>query len=228
MSQTKKHGRLQSILSYYILYKLRHQPQLIQRIVRPYLGSGLSKHDNAYHTDTYLTSSTMGGPYVDESGDTMTGDLDLDNNKLILGTEQTPVDLYIKVNAAIWKTAGIYRYDNDALANWEVQSLYAQQYYTSLLHLTLNSSANVTGEIILNSWDGAARQKALIAVGGVCDIPRGGDITLLDQKLFTLGTYTDAQRPAAGTAGRVIFNTTSGEPEYDDGTDWRDFNGNVT
>jgi len=55
-----------------------------------------------------------------------------------------------------------------------------------------------------------------------------GDITMLDQKMMTIGTYTDAQRPAAGTVGRVIFNTDDGQPNYDDGTNWRDINGNIT
>jgi len=59
-------------------------------------------------------------------------------------------------------------------------------------------------------------------------ISRAGDITMLDQKMMTLGTYTDANRPAAGTAGRWIFNTDDGMPNYDDGTDWRDINGNIT
>lgn len=59
-------------------------------------------------------------------------------------------------------------------------------------------------------------------------ITRAGDITMLDQKMMQFGTYTDAQRPAAGTAGRMIFNTDDGMPNYDDGTNWRDINGNIT
>lgn len=64
--------------------------------------------------------------------------------------------------------------------------------------------------------------------GGCFKIPRGGDITMLDQMMLTIGTYTDAQRPAAGTVGRVIFNTDDGMPNYDDGSNWRDVNGNIT
>ena len=33
-------------------------------------------------------------------------------------------------------------------------------------------------------------------------------------------SYSDAQRPAAGTAGRVIFNTTDSNLNIDDGTNW--------
>ncbi len=39
---------------------------------------------------------------------------------------------------------------------------------------------------------------------------------------------TDANRGAAGTAGRMIFNTTSGMPEWDDGTNWVDATGATT
>lgn len=60
------------------------------------------------------------------------------------------------------------------------------------------------------------------------DTVHDGDITMLDQKMMQLGTYTDAQRPAAGTAGRMIFNTDDGMPNYDDGVNWRDINGNIT
>lgn len=37
----------------------------------------------------------------------------------------------------------------------------------------------------------------------------------------TLPVHTDASRPEAGDQGRIIFNSTSGQVEYDDGTDWR-------
>lgn len=33
-------------------------------------------------------------------------------------------------------------------------------------------------------------------------------------------SYTDGTRPAAGTAGRIIFNTTDGQLNIDDGTNW--------
>jgi len=60
------------------------------------------------------------------------------------------------------------------------------------------------------------------------DIHAAGAVTMLDQKMMQFGTYTDAQRPAAGTAGRWIFNTDDGMPNYDDGANWRDINGNIT
>ena len=47
-----------------------------------------------------------------------------------------------------------------------------------------------------------------------------GGATLADQTILQLGTYTNAQRPAAGTAGRIIFNTDDGQLNIDDGTNW--------
>jgi len=37
---------------------------------------------------------------------------------------------------------------------------------------------------------------------------------------MTMGVFADGNRPAAGTAGRVIFNTTDGNLNIDDGTNW--------
>jgi len=59
-------------------------------------------------------------------------------------------------------------------------------------------------------------------------IARGGNITMLDQKMMQFGTYTDAQRPAAGTAGRIIFNTDDGQLNIDDGTNWTLPDGTIT
>ena len=35
-----------------------------------------------------------------------------------------------------------------------------------------------------------------------------------------LPTFTDTTRPAPGTAGRLMFNTTSGKLNYDNGSAW--------
>lgn len=43
-----------------------------------------------------------------------------------------------------------------------------------------------------------------------------------------LSVFTDATRPAAGTAGRVIFNSTDGNLNIDNGTNWVLPNGTVT
>jgi len=103
----------------------------------------------------------------------------------------------------------------------------ADIYYTSPTGL-FDTDTGVASYIRMRSHTGAAYQTAIELVGGYADIPRAGDITMLAQKMMTFGTYTDAQRPAAGTAGRWIFNTDDGMPNYDDGTDWRDINGNIT
>lgn len=47
-----------------------------------------------------------------------------------------------------------------------------------------------------------------------------GGITMAAQTLLTVGVYSDGTRPSAGTAGRVIFNTTDGNLNIDDGTNW--------
>ena len=46
------------------------------------------------------------------------------------------------------------------------------------------------------------------------------DISMSSQTTLKLGVYTDAQRPAAGTAGRIIFNSDDGNLNIDDGTNW--------
>jgi len=77
---------------------------------------------------------------------------------------------------------------------------------------------------LIKAWTtgyGSLETVAQIHAGGATfDIPRAGDITMLAQKMMQFGTYTDAQRPAAGTAGRVIFNTDDGNLNIDDGTNW--------
>ena len=47
-----------------------------------------------------------------------------------------------------------------------------------------------------------------------------GDVSMAAQTTITIGVYTNAQRPAAGTAGRVIFNSDDGQLNIDDGTNW--------
>jgi len=97
-------------------------------------------------------------------------------------------------------------------------------YYTYCALLARNVSG---GAIQIKTQFGGV-QLVASGVDGEFRIQRGGNITMLDQKMMTIGTYTDAQRPVASTPGRVIFNTDDGMPNYDDGTDWRDINGNIT
>ena len=82
MSETKRSARLRLILTYYILWKLRKQPQIIQRIVRPYFSGGVSKHGNEAHIKNYVTDADIADTYVDESGDTMSGNLDMAGHKI--------------------------------------------------------------------------------------------------------------------------------------------------
>lgn len=52
--------------------------------------------------------------------------------------------------------------------------------------------------------------------------------SMFAQRYFTLGSFTDANRGAAGTAGRVIWNTTDTAINVDDGTNWRLITGCIT
>jgi len=46
--------------------------------------------------------------------------------------------------------------------------------------------------------------------------------------LFKAPVYTDATRPSAGTAGRIIFNSDDGQLNIDNGTNWTLPDGTVT
>ena len=45
---------------------------------------------------------------------------------------------------------------------------------------------------------------------------------------FLIGVFSDVTRPAAGSAGRVIFNTPAANLNIDDGTNWILPNGVIT
>jgi hypothetical protein len=53
-----------------------------------------------------------------------------------------------------------------------------------------------------------------------------GNLSWTDQ--VVVESFNDAGRPAAGTAGRVIFNTDDATLNVDDGTNWRDMAGVIT
>jgi len=44
-------------------------------------------------------------------------------------------------------------------------------------------------------------------------------VLLRESELFAR-TYTDTSRPAAGVIGKIIFNSTDGQLNIDDGTNW--------
>jgi len=116
--------------------------------------------------------------------------------------------------------------------SFQVDILSANSFEGATAVCTMRPKIDNWPQTQLQAWTGAAWTECLNIKGGLwgqfAEIVKAGDITMLDQKMMQLGTYTDAQRPAAGTAGRVIFNTDDGMPNYDDGTDWRDVNGNIT
>lgn len=71
----------------------------------------------------------------------------------------------------------------------------------------------------------AATQVAIFAASAV-NTATGTQVASFTSSLASfavpvgLPTYTTAARPAASTAGRVIFNTTTNRPNYDTGTGW--------
>lgn len=48
----------------------------------------------------------------------------------------------------------------------------------------------------------------------------GALVPLLGVQQAAFYNYTDANRPTAGNEGTLIYNTTEGRYQYDNGTDW--------
>ncbi|MBI4299033.1 MAG: hypothetical protein HY666_04650 [Chloroflexi bacterium] len=80
-----------------------------------------------------------------------------------------------------------------------------------------NTGANFNGRVYVND--------SLEATG---KIYADGGIDLASQTFLLVGVYSDATRPAPGTAGRVIYNTTDANLNIDNGTNWILPNGTVT
>lgn len=71
--------------------------------------------------------------------------------------------------------------------------------------------------------------KAIIGDGtNNVTISAAGVITFNGSGAVVLPTYTNATRPAATTAGMLIFNSDDNAPNVADGTNWRDMAGDVT
>jgi hypothetical protein len=75
--------------------------------------------------------------------------------------------------------------------------------------------------------DGIYRPLIIDCSGTVVPLPPGSTILGAPTVNFVnadgtvhLPTLSDAGRPAAGTAGRLFFNTTDGNLNIDDGTNW--------
>lgn len=154
----------------------------------------------------------------------MTGNLDMDTHDILLNALRL---------RALWGTdLALLNEAGDAYRSVRLMNIYCQGgIYLESDGSGIRSYPTDGGYGIFESFNTVAGWRELVRYGTASDefnIKRGGDIIMLDQKMMTLGTYTDAQRPAAGTAGRIIFNTDDGFPNYDDGTNWRDINGNIT
>jgi len=80
-----------------------------------------------------------------------------------------------------------------------------------------NDSANFSGRVYVNDH---------LEITG--KIYADGGIEMLSQTTLLVGIYSDANRPTPGVAGRVIFNTTDGNLNIDDGTNWILPDGTIT
>lgn len=89
---------------------------------------------------------------------------------------------------------------------------------TYLYASTAIQTAATTTHITPVTNDGSLYIEALLEVDGTAFFD--GDVTMAATQMLTIGVYADGSRPAAGTAGRVIFNTTDGNLNIDDGTNW--------
>jgi hypothetical protein len=89
-------------------------------------------------------------------------------------------------------------------------------FITSTLRTTPGATA--TTHLTPANLEGAGYFEGQLEVDGVL-YPDGG-VTMAAQTMLLIGVYSDASRPAAGTAGRMIFNTTDGNLNIDDGTNW--------
>ena len=83
-----------------------------------------------------------------------------------------------------------------------------------------------TTHLTLTNLEGAGYFEGQLEVDGT--IYADGDLTMAAAKMLTIGVYNDGTRGAAGTAGRMIFNTTDGQLNIDDGTNWTLPDGSTT
>jgi hypothetical protein len=99
--------------------------------------------------------------------------------------------------------------------------------------------AGAAGYIRASDYIGAyfynsTRNRGLVCASGVTTVKydSGGLSVYTDKITFNMvlhfPVYDDAGRPAAGTAGRVIYNTTDGNLNIDNGTNWILPDGTVT
>jgi hypothetical protein len=164
-----------------------------------------------------------------ESGLTFTGGLTLGGDLDLVGNDLLFTNFAISTAGG---GMGIYDRAKTLYKPWYCTTLFANAIQPNTTTAAFRSRNANNSKINLQGYDNAGGWTTVAVITGGAtqffDIPYGGNITMLDQKMMQFGTYTDAQRPAAGTAGRWIFNTDDGMPNYDDGVNWRDINGNIT
>ena len=200
-------ARMQRILMYYALVKLLTEPPRVERISAGGGGKAISSLSQLGVKDHDLLDGLLDDDhtqYLPLTGiRAMTGSIFFDANNIY------------NIGSSSHRLKNIYSY---GIAKWNYMGAggNAAIHTADDKYISFVSDLTTGDQIVAKMWQ------------GWLDILRAGDIAMLDQKMMTFGTYTDAQRPAAGTAGRWIFNTDDGMPNYDDGTNWRDINGNIT
>lgn len=96
--------------------------------------------------------------------------------------------------------------------------------------LRVTGNGNFFGGSMLRVWDSGNSDRMDMSHDGAdftfnavntTDVAfTGADGDYLFDRPVKLGVFTDATRPAAGVAGRVIFNSDDGQLNVDDGTNW--------
>jgi len=176
--------------------------------------------------------------YLKLAGGTMTGDIDLAANKLQF------TNLSLKQFSTIM--GGCYTRNGVTLLDWLTRRLIWTEYLRPSSAVSdgyIQTYEDNTQHLHLRSYN-TVQRTCIDLINGRADIPRAGDIIPVGlsydcgsalipwfnfyTRQVSLNIFTDATRPAAASAGRVIYNSDDVGLNIDDGTNWRDTDGNIT
>jgi len=95
-------------------------------------------------------------------------------------------------------------------------SIYAQSMYQTVCYanailstavgndLAIRTQSSSVRSVFIQSWDTALRT-VLQAINGRADIPRAGDISLLDDRYLGIGKVTALPTPSAAYRGKMVY-----------------------
>ncbi len=191
MTVLTKGDRLQLILTYYILWKIKTAPRVTRRVVR-------------YTTPraTPFSKSDLAGASIADLGtkdhDLLDGLLDDDHTQYELAAA-TRGDVNVGANSLIFTDSILYRYNATTLAITNLAKTALRNMRLNLLSVGtgivtiaplnayINTSASATNHWYFYSWDTALRLCMDLANGMVA-IPRCGDIIPKSTGTYDLGT----------------------------------------